>query len=551
MAIVNPKNLYSGNAGIFNSTPYTNFAIKQIAEKQAKAEAVDKYFGEQLAKQTSTGMRDQEIPALVAGRNDAQQFYQQNKRNIEDVRRDNGKAYGEMQQKLNQLQQIAAESKYLGGTDKEVFRLNANPETASRILPAMHDAISQHGTAAWIPNPNGKGVIRNDYDPVTNPTGHKSFDVTDIAYSPKPYESKDMQAISDKYWKSIPPDKYNTVNTPFIGADGKPSTTQMMQYQEGVLSDDKSKKAYKGLIDMHDNDPRLQQTVDQGHPFDEMKAEHEAEFNMLNDVNKKMTGKDITTNGELYAAQEYLTHDNPHVTVPKLVTDLTAKTNRAEQFATKKMYLNDALIKGRMNTAQGFKKAMIDYRQAKSNDAQDGILNKYIQNSLDNGSNTTRFKSEDGTVKDVTAGALNINGKHYVGKFVTVPNSIQGDLVTDYKKVDGKDVPVYPDAFYQTDKEIIPVYFDKQRESGSFEIKRTTKPIDLQTYKSYLGKLLLGTKDRGGEVTDEFSTNDGSSNSDTRSGSNVKVSINGKIYQIPKSNLSKMDKDGVPYKVIQ
>lgn len=224
---------------------------------------------------------------------------------------------------------------------------------------------------------------------------------------------------------------------------------------------------------------------------------------------------------------------NKELKPTKLVSEINQerKTRQQQQSAKQKMLLNDALIRGRMRTAEGYKEAFSDYKEAKSTEAQNGVLNKYIDNSYDAGSD--RLNGTD--VKHIT-----IDGKKYEGKIVDVPNSIKYDNSRyDGKGADGKDIYKLPDAFYLTDdkKTIIPLFLGGKTTTGGDFIDKGSNPIPIQNFKLSLSKSLLTKKATGGEVVDdEFDI--GQPKPQTQSVSSKKYSVKGKSYT--KSDLNKM-----------
>ena len=110
MAIHNPAGLYSEGQGIFNSTPYTQFAL----HKQAKEEALDKYYADLPKTINSAGMRVKDIPGYMSKINGIRTYYQQNKDKIKNPRLDNGKAQSEYQSMNTDASMDVAKSKDRG-----------------------------------------------------------------------------------------------------------------------------------------------------------------------------------------------------------------------------------------------------------------------------------------------------------------------------------------------------------------------------------------------------------------------------------------------------
>ena len=65
MALINPSNLYSEGQVNLDSTPYLRMQQQQQAKKQAREDALYKYFSELPTKINSAGMRVQDIVMLM------------------------------------------------------------------------------------------------------------------------------------------------------------------------------------------------------------------------------------------------------------------------------------------------------------------------------------------------------------------------------------------------------------------------------------------------------------------------------------------------------
>lgn len=252
-----------------------------------------------------------------------------------------------------------------------------------------------------------------------------------------------------------------------------------------------------------------------------------------------------------YQAMTYALSNPPSV-INENIPDQYALINKRAQIANQKMYDNDALIRRRMKTAQGYREALFNYKAAKTQGQQDGILNQFNDNLYNNG--TTRLEGTD--VKKIT-----IDGKDYTGRVVEVPKSIKNQ----YARYDGTDASgkpkwTLPDATYMTDdkKTIIPLFLKGKTSTGGYYIDKGSTPIPIQNFKLDVSKLLLTKKTAGNEVTgggDEYDTGDESTptqnNTKQSTGSSIMIQVGGKNFKIPKSSLSKMDKDKVKYKIIK
>jgi hypothetical protein len=88
-------NPYAVGAVVFDSTPYTNYFLRQEAEAKAKDEALGKYFQDLDKSLTPTGMRTQDIGGFIEKTKGLRQYYFANKDRIKNPSLDNGKAYNE------------------------------------------------------------------------------------------------------------------------------------------------------------------------------------------------------------------------------------------------------------------------------------------------------------------------------------------------------------------------------------------------------------------------------------------------------------------------
>jgi len=61
MALQNDPRMFTGGAVVFNSNPTVQFQAQQLAKKQAKEEALNKYFDDQLKSINTEGLRQQDL----------------------------------------------------------------------------------------------------------------------------------------------------------------------------------------------------------------------------------------------------------------------------------------------------------------------------------------------------------------------------------------------------------------------------------------------------------------------------------------------------------
>lgn len=195
-----------------------------------------------------------------------------------------------------------------------------------------------------------------------------------------------------------------------------------------------------------------------------------------------------------------------------LNADRAATRKRAEGMADKKSMANynDGLIRGRMKLAQSYKMAMKDYTAGVDAAQDEKVLNTFLKNTIDNGSNGSATLSGvkyDGTITDLPKDI----SKKYVAT-VTDPNDSKYTIEKE------------PDRWLFTSdgKNVIPLYYEKdanKQGKGALISNPNQKPISIQNIKTDLAKLLLGQKQRGGEVVDDnfFEDYQPATNSSTKS----------------------------------
>lgn len=531
-----PKNLYTGNAGIFSSTPYINFAINQLAQKQAKNEAIDKYYADQFSKVNGQGLAPEEQQALLGTKNNLLEYYNANKKAIHngDIAATTG-----VNQYLSKMQDIIGEGKYKTAQAKDTWKIKSNPNSASLLTDEA--AKEMHVAQAPIFKQNSKGEWeRNDYDPVTNPNGYKPFDFNKEMFNQKPYTSTEMQNMSNAYNSKLKP--ANVTYKPILLPDGSLSKTQLQA--TATFTPDQITKAIQDKENIARQDPRLQVTIDKGHPFSELKAEHENDFNLLNDFHKKYTGKDITDYAGLYSSIEGMKLLAPQV-VPHPITNEDAKMSQAQRNALNKMYTQNGLVKGRMQFAHDLKNSEKDTQtqdaweglHAKSKELLDAQKNNYQPDV--NGNVKTPILVNNG--EEIQSG-VNAGKKlaMYGIPFNAIDNSASQTAVLKVLKnlninSDGSDIFLVPNK----DASAVTV----MNNSTGMPITTISKQqIQLAANSNAkTSQKVLGTVPDSKTATDTKASAQGT----------AIIEINGTRYKVPKSSFSKMDKDGVKYKVIK
>lgn len=140
---INPQsNPYGGGAIIFDSTPYVEYYLKEQQKEDAKNEAIDKYYQEEMSKISPAGMRSEDLPVFTDRYNQLKKLWIENKEAIK-----NPAKYGfEKAQQYNQLKadlmSMPIESKEEKEKEATVLKLLADPSKRELIdMPTLSEAI--------------------------------------------------------------------------------------------------------------------------------------------------------------------------------------------------------------------------------------------------------------------------------------------------------------------------------------------------------------------------------------------------------------------------
>lgn len=180
-----------------------------------------------------------------------------------------------------------------------------------------------------------------------------------------------------------------------------------------------------------------------------------------------------------------------------LNADRQMARKREEGMADKKEMagIQDAYIRRRMKLNQSYKMAYKDYTAGVDAAQDEKVLNTFLKNTIDNG----------------VTGNATMGGVKYEGTITDLPKDISSKYKTS--------VPDPSDSKYVVDKEpdrwmftkdgkfVIPLYYKGDANKGGkadLIPNPNQKPIAIQNIKVDLAKLLLGQKQRGGEVIDQF-----------------------------------------------
>lgn len=293
MALITPRDLYTGGAVTFNSSPYVNFAANLMAKKQAKDEALDQYYQNLNKSINPAGVRTQDVPGFMEKTNALQNYWQQNKDAIKNPRLDGGRSQTEYNSRYQDIQGYINQSKNEELRKKPFIDILADPDKRERITDKMLYDVHLHDL------------------PLTDPS-RKSFDITQEDFNPKLLSPEEFQKFNEGIGKGVNVDKNEIVTTPDPNDRFSNIVTTSARYSPEKLAaiGNEAKDAYT-------TNRRVSYTFEQSHPFKEWKQEHEPQFNKLNEIHRQVYGTDITDNEDLYAASILQKKLEPVVTATK------------------------------------------------------------------------------------------------------------------------------------------------------------------------------------------------------------------------------------------
>lgn len=141
---INPQsNPYGGGAVVFDSTPYVDYYLKEQQKEDAKNEALDRYYQEEMSKVSPAGMRSEDLPVFNQKFNELKSLWVKDKEAIK-----NPSKYGfDKAQQYNQLKadlmSLPIESKEEKEKEATVLRLLADPAKRELVdIPTLSEAMS-------------------------------------------------------------------------------------------------------------------------------------------------------------------------------------------------------------------------------------------------------------------------------------------------------------------------------------------------------------------------------------------------------------------------
>lgn len=127
MALINQRGMYQGAAPL-NPLPYVNIALQQRAKKQAREDAIDRYYTDLPNKINDKGIRDQDIPVINSLKTQMSDYYVKNKAAINNPNLDNGAARHGLDLLFRETDATATKSKNRLKTDLQLGKWRFNKE---------------------------------------------------------------------------------------------------------------------------------------------------------------------------------------------------------------------------------------------------------------------------------------------------------------------------------------------------------------------------------------------------------------------------------------
>lgn len=460
MALHTPNDLYTGGAAVFDSRPYVNFSAALMQRKQAKDEALDKYYNDLNKSINPAGVRTQDINGFMEKTNGMQTYWQQNKDAIKNPRLDNGKAQTEYQSRYQDIQGYVTSSKNEELKKKPFVDMLADPDKRERISDKMLYDVHLHDLPLNDPN-------------------RKSFDITQEEFSPKLLSPEEFQKFNEGIGKGITQDKNEILTTPDPNDRFSNIETTTARY-----SPEKLVAIGNDARDAYATNRRVAYTWDNTHPFKDWKQGHEQQFNKLNDIHRSIYGSDIRDNEDLYSATILQKKLEPTSTSKK-ADNWEARDNR--NFAQQKELEGIRFAHGK-ELAQ-FRKSLGGSGDGGSDD--DVWVEKYLDKLTSEADKSVTYSPKSGTPTIEYV----INLDPALKKALTV--QVEGKQVEPNTLYFNKETGKYRPVYYRTDKNYNPLT------SGGKNLimADVSKPITKEQLKLALGVKAVSATQRTKEMT--------------------------------------------------
>lgn len=465
MALINPNNLYKGDAVVVNSTPYVQFALQQQAKEKAKKDALDQYYSKALSDVTPAGMRQKDVEGGFSKKLDEWKAFGMNPENRKRLRNpalDGYKTLTEFNRRHQDLLYDATKSKERLKKEEEIFKLKQsgkwNPTDddmglVTKISSSIYD-INGYDEDGKEPDLMQLSINVPEFDPNMQ---KQFFEGAVGGRKAKRTPDESKAVISNGYIKTPWVEKFDDATIKAIGDDA------------GRLFE--GSKPAKVFFEKQLKDPDFTQTM--GEAYD------------------AVYGKGTFQGTPKQAAQA--------AAILRASAAMDAGVDERVDIEGQRRFQREQQERGFANQRKmaalrnAYSKGLVDYKAAKSEKEQENVLNTFVNNQYEAG--------------DKKIYKISIGGKEYNGRMIDMPKSMAekytiekgmvrpiGFYITHDKK---KIIPVYP----QTDK-----YYNIQKTpSGNYLIDaKNSTPIDIQSYKAELSQMLLPMKNRGDEVIEDI-----------------------------------------------
>ena len=383
-----PSNPYASGAVVFDSTPYTEFYIREQQKEQAKDEALDKYFQEWDKSINPAGMRNVDTQDFLNLINENKDFYFKNKAAIKNPALDGGRAYNEWSSRGKSAMGLVAQSKDLAGKEDLINK---------SIIAAKQKGL-----------PITDRVVL-DLERFRQPIKSKNwrdFNPDNLDFQPKPFDPT-------RFTKDIFGDiKFSTK---LVSETKLPETKQIKKVMEEVMPDEALPLIKSRAAAAYTTSPSVKEYVDASMQ-DPMK------FQKLNSLYSSRFKRNIES-AEDMAAAVALSFSPVGTKKDVIIDDKEAL-----------MKLRDAYIKGRQKS-RGGAGSTFDFLKKATEIAQTGnssLLNDYL--SVWKAGEKTGLKGDKIGFKSAE---ITPNGQIKITYSTPLKGGVQGKMQTDI--LDAKD----------------------------------------------------------------------------------------------------------------
>lgn len=329
-------NPYSSGAVVFDSTPYTEFYIREQQKEQAKDEALDKYFQEWDKSINPAGMRNVDTQDFLNLINENKDFYFKNKAAIKNPALDGGRAYNEWSSRGKTAMGLVSQSKDLAGKED--------------LINKSIIAAKQKG----LPVTDRVVIDLERFRQPLRSSNWRDFNPDNLDFQPKPFDPT-------RFTKDIFGDiKFSTK---LVSESKLPETKQIKKVMEEVMPNEALPLIRSRAAAAYSTSPSVKEYVDSS-------MQDPMRFQKLNSLYSSRFGKNIE-NAEDMAAAVALSFSPVGTTKDVIVDDKEAL-----------MKLRDSYIKGRQKGSGGRGAgSTFDFLKKATEIAQTGnssLLNDYL-----------------------------------------------------------------------------------------------------------------------------------------------------------------------------